>query len=78
MYETCLLVRQSHTKICVIIFNFWEFLAFFDRNMYVQPNLSASWLFQKAMSAKQQPDVSPSFINELLHANFQSMEVKLA
>ncbi|XP_010683954.2 uncharacterized protein LOC104898558 [Beta vulgaris subsp. vulgaris] len=38
------------------------------------PNLSASWLFQRAMSAKQQPDVSPSFINELLHANFQSME----
>ncbi|CAO2824112.1 unnamed protein product [Amaranthus hypochondriacus] len=38
------------------------------------PNLSASWLFQKAMSAKQQTDVPPSFINELLHANFQSME----
>lgn len=38
------------------------------------PNLSASWLFQRAMSAKQQSDVSPSFINELLHANFQSME----
>ncbi|KNA18587.1 hypothetical protein SOVF_069020 [Spinacia oleracea] len=38
------------------------------------PNLSASWLFQRAMSAKQQSDVSPSFINDLLHANFQSME----
>ncbi|XP_074312008.1 uncharacterized protein LOC141647636 isoform X2 [Silene latifolia] len=38
------------------------------------PNLSASWLFQRAMCAKQQPDVSPSFINDLLHVNFQSME----
>lgn len=38
------------------------------------PNLSASWLFQRAMSAKQLPDVPPSFINELLCANFQSME----
>ncbi|KAL9242076.1 hypothetical protein vseg_016114 [Gypsophila vaccaria] len=38
------------------------------------PNLSASWLFQRAMCAKQQPDVSPSFINNLLHVNFQSME----
>ncbi|GMG98700.1 hypothetical protein Nepgr_000540 [Nepenthes gracilis] len=36
------------------------------------PNLSASWLFQRAMSAK--PNVSPGFINELLHVNFQSME----
>ncbi|KAK9733412.1 hypothetical protein RND81_04G066700 [Saponaria officinalis] len=38
------------------------------------PNLSASWLFQRAMCAKQHPDVSPSFINDLLHVNFQSME----
>ncbi|GAB2285250.1 hypothetical protein Dimus_019704 [Dionaea muscipula] len=38
------------------------------------PNLSASWLFQRAMSAKQQSDVSPDFITELLHVNFQSME----
>ncbi|KAB1200862.1 hypothetical protein CJ030_MR0G006092 [Morella rubra] len=38
------------------------------------PNLSASWLFQRAMSAKQQSNVSPDFINELLHANFQSMQ----
>uniref|UniRef100_A0A7C9DQQ8 Uncharacterized protein n=2 Tax=Opuntia streptacantha TaxID=393608 RepID=A0A7C9DQQ8_OPUST len=38
------------------------------------PNLSASWLFQRAMSAKELPDVPPSFINELLYTNFQSME----
>ncbi|KAJ4730087.1 Lycopene beta/epsilon cyclase [Melia azedarach] len=38
------------------------------------PNLSASWLFQRAMSAKQQSDVSPDFINELLHVNFKSMQ----
>lgn len=38
------------------------------------PNLSASWLFQRAMSAKKESNVSPDFINELLHANFQSMQ----
>ncbi|XP_044465960.1 uncharacterized protein LOC123196131 isoform X2 [Mangifera indica] len=38
------------------------------------PNLSASWLFQRAMSAKQQSHVSPDFINELLYINFQSMQ----
>ncbi|KAL9453697.1 hypothetical protein AB3S75_009329 [Citrus x aurantiifolia] len=38
------------------------------------PNLSASWLFQRAMSAKQQSDVSPDFINELLFVNFQCMQ----
>lgn len=38
------------------------------------PNLSASWLFQRAMSAKQQSNVSPDFINELLWVNFQSMQ----
>ncbi|KAH9744890.1 Lycopene beta/epsilon cyclase protein [Citrus sinensis] len=38
------------------------------------PNLSASWLFQRAMSAKQQSDVSPDFINELLYVNFQCMQ----
>lgn len=41
----------------------------------MQPNLSASWLFQRAMSAKQQSDVSPDFINELLYVNFQCMQV---
>uniref|UniRef100_A0A9I9DIM8 Uncharacterized protein n=1 Tax=Cucumis melo TaxID=3656 RepID=A0A9I9DIM8_CUCME len=38
------------------------------------PNLSSSWLFQRAMSAKQRSDISPYFINELLHVNFQSMQ----
>ncbi|XP_024979284.1 uncharacterized protein LOC112516462 [Cynara cardunculus var. scolymus] len=38
------------------------------------PNLSASWLFQRAMSARKQAGVSPDFINELLYANFQSMQ----
>ncbi|XP_062152417.1 uncharacterized protein LOC133860808 isoform X1 [Alnus glutinosa] len=38
------------------------------------PNLRSSWLFQRAMSAKQQSNVSPDFINELLHVNFQSMK----
>lgn len=42
----------------------------------MQPNLSASWLFQRAMSAKQKSNVQPDFINELLHVNFQSMQVK--
>ena len=43
----------------------------------MQPNLSAAWLFQRAMSAKQQYDVSPDFISELLYVNFQSMQVGL-
>ncbi|KAL7000044.1 hypothetical protein U1Q18_001193 [Sarracenia purpurea var. burkii] len=38
------------------------------------PNLSVSWLFQRAMSAKKQSNVSPDFINELLYVNFQSMQ----
>lgn len=38
------------------------------------PNLSTSWLFQRAMSAKEPSNVSPDFINELLYANFQSMQ----
>lgn len=38
------------------------------------PNLSASWLFQRAMSAKKQSNVAPDFINELLDVNFQSMQ----
>lgn len=42
-----------------------------------QPNLSASWLFQRAMSAKKESNVSPDFINELLYVNFQSMQVSL-
>ncbi|XP_065873736.1 uncharacterized protein [Euphorbia lathyris] len=38
------------------------------------PNLSASWLFQRAMSAKQQSNVYPEFVNDLLHVNFLSMQ----
>ncbi|KAF6159123.1 hypothetical protein GIB67_032740 [Kingdonia uniflora] len=38
------------------------------------PNLSSSWLFQRAMSAKKTSNVSPDFINELLYANFQCMQ----
>ncbi|KAK2377399.1 receptor protein EIX2 [Trifolium repens] len=38
------------------------------------PNLSASWLFQRAMSAKKQSDVPEDFINELLYANFSCMQ----
>jgi hypothetical protein len=41
----------------------------------MQPNLSASWLFQRAMSAKKQSDVPEDFINELLYANFSCMKV---
>ncbi|XP_025014242.1 uncharacterized protein LOC8282538 isoform X2 [Ricinus communis] len=38
------------------------------------PNLSASWLFQRAMSAKQKSNIYPEFVNDLLHVNFQSMQ----
>ncbi|CAO2210977.1 unnamed protein product [Urochloa humidicola] len=38
------------------------------------PNLSASWLFQRAMSVRPHVNVSPTFINELLFSNFQSMQ----
>ncbi|CAH9137117.1 unnamed protein product [Cuscuta epithymum] len=38
------------------------------------PNLSASWLFQRAMSAKKHSDVPPEFINDLLLSNFKSMQ----
>ncbi|KAJ4981737.1 hypothetical protein NE237_032574 [Protea cynaroides] len=38
------------------------------------PNLSASWLFQRAMSPRQQANVSSDFINELLFVNFQCMQ----
>lgn len=38
------------------------------------PNLSSSWLFQKAMSAKPNANVSPTFINELLYLNFITMQ----
>ncbi|KAK8466978.1 hypothetical protein PHAVU_008G211500 [Phaseolus vulgaris] len=38
------------------------------------PNLSASWLFQRAMSAKKQSNVPADFINELLYTNFSCMQ----
>lgn len=38
------------------------------------PNLSATWLFQKAMSAQTKTAVSANFINTLLATNFHSME----
>eukprot|EP00268_Persea_americana_P027022 TRINITY_DN26543_c0_g2_i7.p1 TRINITY_DN26543_c0_g2~~TRINITY_DN26543_c0_g2_i7.p1 ORF type:complete len:142 (+),score=15.03 TRINITY_DN26543_c0_g2_i7:4159-4584(+) len=38
------------------------------------PNLSASWLFQRAMSARSDANVSPNFINELLYVNFLCMQ----
>ncbi|KAF9587552.1 hypothetical protein IFM89_004010 [Coptis chinensis] len=38
------------------------------------PNLSASWLFQRAMSAKKHANVSPDFVNDLLYTNFQCMQ----
>ncbi|KAK6918830.1 hypothetical protein RJ641_017252 [Dillenia turbinata] len=38
------------------------------------PNLRAAWLFQRAMSAKKESNVAPDFINELLYANFHSMQ----
>nr|XP_016448305.1 PREDICTED: uncharacterized protein LOC107773393 isoform X1 [Nicotiana tabacum] len=38
------------------------------------PNLSSSWLFQRAMSAKKQSNVPSDFVNELLFANFMSMQ----
>ncbi|KAH1211707.1 hypothetical protein GmHk_14G040092 [Glycine max] len=38
------------------------------------PNLSASWLFQRAMSAKKQSNVPEDFINELLYTNFSCMQ----
>eukprot|EP00250_Pteridium_aquilinum_P013578 c21433_g1_i1 orf=668-2395(-) len=38
------------------------------------PNLSASWLFQKAMSVQTDSVVSTDFINTLLATNFQCMQ----
>ncbi|KAH7431156.1 hypothetical protein KP509_08G032900 [Ceratopteris richardii] len=38
------------------------------------PNLSASWLFQKAMSAKGSSTVADDFINTLLATNFGCMQ----
>eukprot|EP00549_Striatella_unipunctata_P022022 CAMPEP_0118699942 /NCGR_PEP_ID=MMETSP0800-20121206/16243_1 /TAXON_ID=210618 ORGANISM="Striatella unipunctata, Strain CCMP2910" /NCGR_SAMPLE_ID=MMETSP0800 /ASSEMBLY_ACC=CAM_ASM_000638 /LENGTH=1167 /DNA_ID=CAMNT_0006600343 /DNA_START=1 /DNA_END=3505 /DNA_ORIENTATION=+ len=38
------------------------------------PNLSASWMFQKAMSVQMGQNVNPKFINRLLATNFKIME----
>jgi flavin-dependent dehydrogenase len=37
------------------------------------PNLSAAWMFQKAMSVRMGKSVDPKFVNRLLATNFQIM-----
>ena len=37
------------------------------------PNLSAAWMFQKAMSVRMGQQVNPQFVNRLLATNFQVM-----
>ncbi|KAG7356129.1 hypothetical protein IV203_000815 [Nitzschia inconspicua] len=39
-----------------------------------QPNLSAAWMFQKAMSVKMGQKVDPKFVNRLLATNFEVMD----
>jgi len=39
-----------------------------------QPNLSAAWMFQKAMSVKMGKKVDPKFVNRLLATNFEVMD----
>lgn len=39
-----------------------------------QPNLSAAWMFQKAMSMKMGTNPDPVFVNRLLATNFQVMD----
>jgi hypothetical protein len=38
------------------------------------PNLSAAWMFQKAMSVRLGQDVDPKFVNRLLATNFEVMD----
>jgi hypothetical protein len=38
-----------------------------------QPNLSATWMFQKAMSVRVGKKVNPKFVNRLLATNFEVM-----
>jgi hypothetical protein len=38
------------------------------------PNLSAAWMFQKAMSVKMGQNVDPKFVNRLLAVNFEVMD----
>jgi len=42
-------------------------------NAYL-PNLSATWMFQKAMSVKMGQKVDPDFVNRLLAVNFDIMD----
>ena len=39
-----------------------------------QPNLSAAWMFQKAMSVGVGQKVNPKFVNRLLATNFEVMD----
>jgi hypothetical protein len=39
-----------------------------------QPNLSAAWMFQKAMSMKMGSTPNPTFVNRLLATNLSSYE----
>ena len=39
-----------------------------------QPNLSAAWMFQKAMSVKMGQSPNPKFVNRLLATNFEVMD----
>jgi hypothetical protein len=62
------MVSVLHSDLCIIQAE--------PRQLFLlQPNLSASWLFHRAMSVRPQISVSPTFVNELLFANFQSMQV---
>jgi len=38
------------------------------------PNLSAAWMFQKAMSIRMGQEVDPTFVNRLLATNFEVMD----
>lgn len=38
------------------------------------PNLSATWMFQKAMSIRMGQNVDPKFVNRLLAYNFEGMD----
>jgi flavin-dependent dehydrogenase len=42
-------------------------------NAYL-PNLSAAWMFQKAMSVRMGKRVDPKFVNRLLAVNFEAMD----
>jgi hypothetical protein len=40
----------------------------------LQPNLSAAWMFQKAMSIQMGSNVDPQFVSNLLSSNFEMMQ----